>query len=173
MKHIFLGCFKVGSELLLIAAILMVFQGYHKYWTPFYFEDELANTKHCLHKMGVPDSKVNELAIAFHNASRVTGVDEDLIMALSYTEAEYNKFARSKLGYKGLMQIPEDLWDPDLNVLRGVKILQEKMAESKGNLRIALVLYKGFKVGSADGDARVNLVFHYQKRLQQIRKGTI
>lgn len=173
MKQIFLGCFKVGSEMLLIAAILMVFQSYLKYWTPFHFEDELANTKQCLSKMGVPESKLNELAIAFRSASLLTGVNEDLIMALSYTESEYNKFARSRLGYKGLMQIPEPLWDPDINVLRGVKILQEKMLESKGDLKGALVRYKGFKVGSDEGVAHANRVLKYLNQLQKIRNGTI
>jgi len=173
LKQIFLGLFKLGSEMLLIAVILMVFQGYLKYWTPFYFEDELATTKYCLHKMGVPESKLNELAIAFRSASQITGVNEDLIMALAYTESEYKKFARSNMGYKGIMQIEYPLWDPDVNVLVGVKKLQEKMVESNGNLRTALTLYKGFKVGSDRGDTHVNLVFKHFKYLQQIRNRTI
>jgi len=145
LGHIIVQIFKVAVALFLILAIFSVVHDYLNFCVPVQFQDELENTKVLLTKMKVDPKKLNEFSIAVKTASRLTGFAEELLIALVYTESRWITTACSPKGYKGLAQIPYDLWDPDINVLTGAKELAKKLIQSKGDLKQALMRYKGYK----------------------------
>jgi soluble lytic murein transglycosylase-like protein len=60
------------------------------------------------------------------------------------TESDFNKKAVSPKNYKGLMQTPKATFEyPEVDTLYGVKILEDKLKSSNGNMLKALALYKG------------------------------
>lgn len=97
-----------------------------------------------LHRINAPANKIDELSIAVTNASAMTGISPELIVALIKTESEFKYAAVSEKGYKGLMQTPwATMKWADVDILYGAKILQEKLKYSNNDLQLALALYKG------------------------------
>jgi hypothetical protein len=84
-----------------------------------------------------------DLAKAFVTAGMQTSIDPVLLASLAYTESNFNKFAVSNKGYKGLMQTPKWFSFSSMDVLYGAEILKQKLDIAHGNLYIALALYKG------------------------------
>ena len=68
-----------------------------------------------------------------------------LIATISWTESRFNTHAISPKGYKGLMQTPTMSGYKEVDILHGVKVLDEKMRTNNNNLRVALAAYKGGK----------------------------
>lgn len=95
-------------------------------------------------RLGCPSSTTRQMAIAILEGSGKINVDPHLIAALIRTESDFDKSAVSSKGYKGLMQTPVATkeWE-DVDVLIGCKILEEKLKYAKGDLQLALALYKG------------------------------
>ena len=97
-----------------------------------------------LQRIGAPVGKINELSVAVTNASAMTGISPELIVALMKTESEFDYKAVSSKGYKGLMQTPwASMKWADVDILYGAKILQEKLKFSNNDVKLALALYKG------------------------------
>jgi len=100
-----------------------------------------------LERLGAPREKIEELSKAIRLASNVTQLSENLILALMFTESSFNYNARSYGNggkYKGLMQTPSATFIyVDVDVLHGARILKDKLRIAKGNLPLALALYKG------------------------------
>jgi soluble lytic murein transglycosylase-like protein len=78
------------------------------------------------------------------------GVDPDLVRAVIKTESNFNRWAVSKKGALGLMQlIPatgrrygvRDFFDPQQNVDGGVRYLKFLLDKFKGNLDLSLAAY--------------------------------
>jgi hypothetical protein len=84
-----------------------------------------------------------ELAKAFVTAGMQTSIDPILLASLAYTESTFNKYAISSKGYKGLMQTPKWFQFSSMDVLYGAEILKQKLDLAKGNIYIALAMYKG------------------------------
>lgn len=94
--------------------------------------------------LNVPEDKHKMLVRCVKTATYSTGFDEELIVALMSTESEFNTRAISPKRYKGLMQTPKATFKyPEVDTLYGVKILEDKLEETNGNLMKALALYKG------------------------------
>jgi len=83
-------------------------------------------------------------------AAALHGVDEDLVRAVIKVESEFDPYAVSRTGAKGLMQMMpatakrmgvEDPFDPRQNVLGGVKYLRMLLDRFKGNVPLALAGY--------------------------------
>ncbi|HBB16489.1 MAG: hypothetical protein A3J94_06480 [Syntrophus sp. RIFOXYC2_FULL_54_9] len=95
---------------------------------------------------GAPDDQIETLSRAVANACRVANrhISPELIVSLIYTESGFRKDAVSPKGYMGLMQTPwaSTKW-PDIDIMLGVRILEEKLRIAKNNLPLALALYKG------------------------------
>ncbi|HRR50027.1 MAG TPA: lytic transglycosylase domain-containing protein [Bacteroidales bacterium] len=92
---------------------------------------------------GAPKDRIPVLRDAVATASGHTGFSPALIVALMKTESTFKKNAISPLGYKGEMQTPFATRFSEVNVLYGVKILQEKLLYADGDILLALALYKG------------------------------
>jgi len=100
-----------------------------------------------LERLGAPKERINELSSAIRLASRETNINENLILALMYTESSFNPNARSYGNggkYKGLMQTPTASFIyADVDALHGARILKDKLRITDGRLLDALALYKG------------------------------
>ena len=106
--------------------------------------------------MQVPVERHKELAKCVKIAKISSGFDEELIIALMKTESDFKTTAISVKHYKGLMQTPWASFEyPEVDTLYGVKILEEKLRSTKGNLIKALALYKGGNNQVARREAKV------------------
>ena len=92
-----------------------------------------------------------EIAKAVKIASDQTNISEEFIIALVFTESSGDVHAVSCKGYNGLMQIPQKVFYPDANVIIGSRIFLEKMKIANNNVEKAIILYKGYEIGSKRG----------------------
>jgi len=78
------------------------------------------------------------------------GLSASLIHAMIKNESNYNPFAVSSKGAKGLMQLMpntankygvEDLYDPKENIEAGIKYMKNLLSSYEGNLNLALAAY--------------------------------
>ena len=97
-----------------------------------------------LKELKVPEDRIKELASSISLASRITGFSPTLLASLAYTESGFSLTAVSKKGYKGIMQTPYATKKyTEIDVLLGARILEEKYKIAKGDMHLALALYKG------------------------------
>lgn len=84
------------------------------------------------------------------NASTVYKIEESLIRAVMEVESDYNRFAVSSTGARGLMQLmPATMrylgvrnpYDPRQNIMGGTRYLKGLMGRFSGNLSLALAAY--------------------------------
>lgn len=75
-------------------------------------------------------------------AAKSYGMSPTLLLSLFITESELNHRARSRLGYKGIPQIPQNL-PVRQSIKKGAEILREKMVEAD-SVEKAIGAYKGF-----------------------------
>ncbi|NOY85713.1 MAG: lytic transglycosylase domain-containing protein [Deltaproteobacteria bacterium] len=84
------------------------------------------------------------------NASTVYKIEESLIRAVMEVESDYNRFAVSSTGARGLMQLmPATMrylgvrnpYDPRQNIMGGTRYLKSLMGRFSGNLSLALAAY--------------------------------
>ena len=101
-------------------------------------------------------------------AAKRSKLSKEFLIALMYTESEGHIMAKSCKGYKGLMQIPDNVYYPDANMLIGAHKFNEKMKIAKRDVIKALCLYKGFPVGSDEGKEAAKSVLRLQKRLKSV-----
>lgn len=89
-----------------------------------------------------------------HTESRSSGVSPNLVLAVIEVESSFDRFAISRAGAQGLMQVmtfwkkelgrPEDnLTDPHTNLRYGTSILSYYLELSKGDTTEALSRYNG------------------------------
>lgn len=85
-----------------------------------------------------------------HAASRRTGLDPELIMAVIQVESNGNSLAVSPKGAKGLMQLMpavcldynvSDPFDMEQNIMAGSSYLSNLVRSYNGNLKLALASY--------------------------------
>lgn len=121
-------------------------------------------------KLKAPKEKIPELTRAILVSHRQTGLNSKLIVALMKTESDFDEKAigpknRTTIRYKGLLQTPTASSFPDVDTLHGVRILQQKLKETKGDLQKALALYKGGNNPVANKQAKqvINLYVKLQK----------
>ena len=119
-----------------------------------------------LNSIGIKNN--NNLASIIDFAADRYNLSPDFIIALTQTESGFNENAISNKGYKGLMQIPVKV-PPDANILIGSRIFREKMALTNDDVKKAICLYKGYKIGSGDGIREATKVI---KLLQIIKTNT-
>lgn len=117
-----------------------------------------------LTKIGGPTS----LASSIKFSSERCDLSPEFVIALMQTESNFKSKAISSKGYKGLMQIPYAVYDPDSNILIGCKIFVEKMRLANGDTIKAICLYKGYEVGTKRGIEQANKVLRLYSELQSM-----
>lgn len=129
--------------------------GYHNYLmvlpTPVEPQKEdpvICDLKKTLVNLKLPITKIDKIATAVYYSHKQTNIDPKLIVALMKTESNFNEKAvgpknRTKIRYKGIMQTPTASWYPEVDILHGAKILEEKLKIANNDLELALSLYKG------------------------------
>ena len=84
------------------------------------------------------------------NASAIYRIEEPLLRAVMEVESDYNRFAVSRTGARGLMQLMPDTmrflgvrnpFDPRQNIMGGAKYLKGLIGRFSGNLSLALAAY--------------------------------
>lgn len=98
----------------------------------------------CLGEVGVYGEHATEVANGIRIASSEHNLKPEFIIALTYTESTFNKYAKSSKNYRGYMQIPFPLYDSRENILIGSRIMREKLALANGDILKAICLYKGW-----------------------------
>ncbi len=103
----------------------------------------------------IPDAEERlQLLKAVHREARAAELKPDLVLALIQIESRFDRYAVSRVGAQGLMQVmpfwkneigrPSDnLTELDTNLRYGCRILQFYLAREKGNLTKALARYNG------------------------------
>lgn len=83
-------------------------------------------------------------------ACTIYSMDEALIRAVMEVESDYNRFAISGAGARGLMQLMprtalqlgvKNVWDPRQNIHAGTAYLNRFIRQFSGNLELALAAY--------------------------------
>ena len=108
-------------------------------------------------KYRVSQDVIFDLVSIAHAAGHQIGLDPLLIIAVMAVESRFNPIAESVAGAKGLMQIipryhtdkldefggERAVFDPQINILVGSKILKEYLARTGNDLGMALQMYAG------------------------------
>jgi len=156
----------VHSIIFVMVVVLMVgvFHLQNTMITPIQLNKANNSTLIKLNQVGI---KSKEMAISIDMVSKRTRIPQEFIIALMYTESTGNKYAVSCKGYKGLMQIPHNVFYEDANLLIGARIFQEKMKLSNGNMEEAICRYKGYPIGSERGKQQAQKVLSLYYRLKK------
>jgi soluble lytic murein transglycosylase-like protein len=99
------------------------------------------------------DERLDLLRIVYREAHR-QNLDADLVLAVMQVESAFDRFAISRVGAQGLMQVmpfwrleigrPQDnLTDVETNIRYGTTILAHYLEETQGDLVDALARYNG------------------------------
>lgn len=114
----------------------------------------LVDMSNRLSKRVTDPKKRLELLKAVHGEASRAGLEPELVLAVIQVESNFRKYAISRVGARGLMQImpfwldeighPEDdLFDIKTNLRFGCTILKHYLSKEKGNLTRALGRYNG------------------------------
>lgn len=130
---------------------------------PIYLTFSLEKIECVLHSFGVEEySKRVKMAHSIYYSCKQYKFDPYLIIALIYTESNFNPKAKSHKGYIGLMQTPKTTNYIETDIHYGCTILNEKLKITKGDLLKALTLYKGGNNEIAYKQATQVLYIYYQ-----------
>jgi soluble lytic murein transglycosylase-like protein len=123
-------------------------------------------------KRTIPDAKYRlELLKTIHAEAVRTGLQPELVLAVIQVESNFDRFAISSAGARGLMQVmpfwikelghPDDnLFIPQINLRYGTTILKYYLDKEKGQTSKALARYNG----SVGKTTYPRLVFNAQRK---------
>lgn len=109
---------------------------------------EVVQTKEALALLHCPPEKTESMTKAALVGAMVLkeyNIQPAFLVVLSKTESDYKLTAKSKLGYKSIMQTPTATGYYSTDMVHGCDKLNEKLKIAKGNLLLALTYYKGSK----------------------------
>ena len=104
-------------------------------------------------KISEKDAEI--IAIETNKQCITQNIPFTLVVGIIEVESSYNKFARSKKGALGLMQVKHDVWADELgirvkdlyhvntNIMAGIEVLKYYLDQNKGNLLKSLKDYNG------------------------------
>lgn len=124
-----------------------------------------------LNRLNAPKNKISDLTKAILVSHKQTGINNKLITALIKTESNFDELAigpknRTPIRYKGILQTPTASSFSDVDTLHGIRILQQKLKETHGDLQKALALYKGGNNPVAHKQAK-NVINLYTQLLKE------
>ena len=102
----------------------------------------------------IPRNERLEILTLVHKEASRNNLSPQLVLALIQVESNFDRFAISKAGAQGLMQVmpfwkdeighsDDNLFDPAINLRYGCAILRIYMEREKQNIRTALARYHG------------------------------
>lgn len=105
------------------------------------------------HYIKQPDRRLKFLRLVHQEATRA-GLHPELVLAVIHVESRFDRFAISRVGARGLMQVMpfwldeigrpgDNLFDVQTNLRFGCTILRYYLDMEKGNLQRALARYNG------------------------------
>ncbi len=144
--------------------VIMVVVMQSKLMIPVNLQPQVSQTELKMEKMGYPKT----LAAPIDLVSQQTKLSPDFIIALIHSESGFNEKAVSSRGYKGLMQIPYAVYYQDANILIGARIFQEKLTLTKGNVIMAIILYKGYANDIVRGRMQAEKVLQLYRKLKEM-----
>lgn len=160
MNRIFQAC----SLLMILLALSVLVQAQNKLIIPI----QITTSEATLIKLQSIGIDSENLAEAVNIASKQSGISSEFLIALMHTESTGNTRAVSSKGYKGLMQIPYAVYYADANMLIGAHIFNEKMVQAKGDVVKAILLYKGYPLGSERGLQQAKKVLALYHKLKEV-----
>jgi hypothetical protein len=138
-------------------------------------DTRLTNTRQVLSLLkGDRNVDINALSKDIYIAATSKNIDPVLFACLIYTESQYKITAKSNKGYKGLAQTPKAAMKTGYelgDLVYGACVLDEKMKVAKGNVEMALALYKGGNNPAAHKYAKEVLELHAKIKTQLNEKG--
>jgi soluble lytic murein transglycosylase-like protein len=101
--------------------------------------------KNDLKKLGVSNNDLHDISKSIKVASEVTNIDNTILTAVAFKESRMDKNAKSRKGYKGIMQATQhDVYEFSIvDIIRGAKKLESWIKYRNGNLTYALASYNG------------------------------
>lgn len=117
-------------------------------------------------KVGIGDPG-EQILQAVALSSKQTGLSQDLLLALMYSESSFQPKAVSSKQYQGLMQIPQKVHYPDANCLIGARIFLEKLKITDGDYRKAIIIYKGWTIDHPEGKRQADKVLSLARKLKE------
>lgn len=127
-------------------------------------EDKMITTRLALIEAKAPLQRLETLTRSCYYAGQATNIDPILVASIISPESDYLITAKSKKGYKGLMQRPKARmkWDfVETDIMDGACCLREKLTISKNNLPLAMALYKGGTSQKAKNIAKKQLEIYH------------
>ena len=122
----------------------------------------------------------------FKKAAKKYRVSESLLKAIAKAESNFNERDVSSSGAMGVMQLMpdtarglgvEDPFDPEQNIMGGVKCIASKLKEYNGDVKLALAAYNAGsgtvrRVGGIPSQCRsyIKKVLSYQKAFETAKK---
>ncbi len=115
-------------------------------------------------------------------ACSLYSMDEALIRAVMEAESDYNRYAVSRVGARGLMQLMpgtaailgvRNMWDPRQNIQAGTRYLKTLLKRFSGNLELSLAAYNAgtnavLQYGSIPPYPQTR---HYVKKVMRLYRG--
>lgn len=148
--------------LIMMVSVVTVLQS--KLILPMKYSKPTQVTAQKMQSLGFPKS----LATSVVFAAQRTNLEPDFLVALIFTESNFDVKAVSSKGYHGLGQIAYKIYDPDTNLLITAKMFNEKLAMAKGDVVRAIVLYKGYGGDYARGKLQAEKVLSLYHRLRHM-----
>lgn len=113
----------------------------------------MASEQRLTRYMRDPEERLELLQLVYREANR-TSLDPDLVLAVMQVESHFDRYAISRVGAQGLMQIMpfwraelgrplDNLTEVETNIIYGTTILAHYLEVSRGDLIDALARYNG------------------------------
>jgi hypothetical protein len=169
---------KTVTLTLLTAATFSIFSSVNEFQhslpTPVQLKEDskLTEVRVALKLLNAPSDKLEQLAKSCFSAGFATDIDPVLIASIIPKESEFNIKAKSKLGYKSLMQTKHAKMDwnyAESNVMEGACDLRSKLKATNGDLFKAMSYYKGHGGEESQRFAKSQLEF-YRKIKQKTKE---
>ena len=110
------------------------------------------------------------------------GISKSLALAVAHAESNFNPYAQSSKGARGVMQImpatslgeygigPEQLWNPKVNISVGLHYLKKLLIRYHGRVDLALSFYNGGSAVDRKGKGRPQVIPYTKKYVMKVTR---
>ncbi|MBB42779.1 MAG: hypothetical protein CMM44_03335 [Rhodospirillaceae bacterium] len=127
------------------------------------------------------DNRVIIKKMVLEQAAKI-GVSAPLALAVAHAESNFNPYAKSTKGARGVMQImpatslgeygiaPDKLWNPKVNISVGLHYLKKLLIRYRGRVDLALSFYNGGSAVDRKGIGRPQVIPYTQKYVMKVTR---